>query len=122
MREFEQRRHPARLLGKRLVTALLFLMLVLAMKGAWGVHEKKKETDRLRADAEAKMHELGERSAALGETVAKLKTEEGIEAELRRQFEAGKEGEGVIIVMDGEPIVPETPTSTTWWSKLRSTQ
>ncbi len=122
MREFEQRRHPARLLGKRLITVVLFIALLLAVKGAWGVYDKKQETDRLRTEAEAKMSELSERSEALSETVAKLKTEEGIEAELRRQFEVGKEGEGVIIVMDGEPIVAETPTSTVWWKKLKSSE
>ncbi|MBP9669145.1 MAG: septum formation initiator family protein [Candidatus Pacebacteria bacterium] len=122
MREFEQRRHPARLLGKRLITVGLLIALALAIKGAWGVHEKKQETDRLRKEAEAKMMELSERSEALAETVAKLKTEEGIEAELRRQFEVGKEGEGVIIVMDGEPISPEVATSTKWWKKLKGAE
>ena len=68
------------------------------------------------------MMELSERSEALAETVAKLKTEEGIEAELRRQFEVGKEGEGVIIVMDGEPISPEVATSTKWWKKLKGAE
>lgn len=120
MREHEQRYTPARLLLRRTALLALFLMFLATVQGAWFAFEKERETDARRTDAEAELGHLKERYAELESKVGRLKTNQGVEEELRKQFNMGKPGEQLIIVVnpEAEEPGPVIQDSRPWWERL----
>lgn len=104
MKEFEQRRHPLRLLGLRLFTIGLLFIAFALVRGVWGVYEKERETYAGRATAEQELQGLKEREIKLRGDIVRLQTPEGVEESLRQQFDMAKEGEGVIVIVDREAV------------------
>lgn len=110
MRGFrQQHRKMARTLGKRLLTAMLLLLVIAMARGVWGVYQKERAAVENRQQAEAELAELQKRERELQEELARLQTERGKEAELRQQFEVAKEGEKLIVVVDREEEGAERP-------------
>ncbi len=103
MRELEQRRHPLRLLGLRMFTVALLVILFGLLRGVWSVYEKERETYAGRAGAEQELDALTNREMKLRADIAYLRSPEGVEESLRQQFDMAKEGEGVIVIVDREP-------------------
>lgn len=117
MREFEQRRGMVGLVRRRALTLAFLVVFGLVGQGLWGVYQKKRETDVWRQEAETKMHTLEAREADVAAIVAHLETPEGVEQALREQFDVGKEGEGVIIVLNQENVDLATTTES-WWKRM----
>lgn len=105
------------MLRRRAALLILFVVCVLVGRGMWGVYEKKRETDGWRAEAEKKMHNLEEREADVARIVEHLETPEGVEQAFREQFDVGKEGEGVIIVVNADQPMGTT-TVEPWWQRM----
>jgi len=113
MRYFRQYR-PLQLLLRRLVTLLLFLAAILVANGVWGVFQKEQETRANREEAEEKRAELAAREYELRVALSKLKSDSGIEAQLRQQFEVARKGEGLIIIVE-EPVSVESEPEKPFW-------
>jgi len=122
MRTFEQRRDPLRLFGRRLLLATLFVLVILAASGVWGVYRKEHESRILRTQAEAQLADLSERRAQLEADIAKLKTPRGMEETLREQYQLAKSGEGLVIIVDSPTPAPTQATSSVmeWFNRALS--
>lgn len=120
MRHFRQQHHEvARLLGRRLITVVLLLILAGMVHGVWGVFQKEREAREKRIDAEIELAELKKREKELQAELADLKTDRGMEARLRQQFEVAKEGEGLIVIVDRpDPNATPPPPPKPWWEQL----
>ena len=120
MREYEQRYTPARLLGRRALLLLFFVVFLAALRGTWDVYWKERTTRQDRRQAEQSLTELKARESKLATKVAQLKTDQGVEAELREQYDVGKPGEQLIVLVD--PTTDASSTGATqgrhWWSWL----
>lgn len=107
MKGFEQhiitRRDPVRLLYKRILIVLCVALLVVLAQSVWSMYGKSAETAEARAAAEAHLLELQERKRVLETTVADLKSDRGVEAQLREQYALGNSGEGLVIVVGDTP-------------------
>lgn len=115
-------RHTAlvRLFWRRLSIVVLILMIVVAGFAVWGVSEKERESRALRNQAERQLSDLREQEANLSGHIRKLKTDRGKEEVLREQYGVGREGEGLIVIVDS-PQVEQTeasPTLRQWVSKF----
>ena len=84
---------------------LLFLSVIflLSLEGLWGIYQKHADALGKAQEAKADLENLRKREAELEKKVAFLKTERGREEEIRKKFMVGKEGEGVILVVDPAP-------------------
>lgn len=111
MANFQQRRDPLRLMWRRLAAVLLLLVVAIAVRGAWGVYEKSKESRILMVESQAKYDELSQREQELRADIAALRSEQGIEGELRERYDLAKEGEGVVVILD-QPESPPAPRPT----------
>lgn len=105
MARFRDRYDPLKLFFKRVGTLGLLIVVVLAGLGVWKIYTKERESRALRQEAEVERAHLEEQAALLEEKTAQLKTERGKEELLRDQYDVGREGEELIVIV--EPPTPE---------------
>lgn len=90
-----------------------YVLLAIALLLSWSVYERferEREMATRRYELEEKLDTLHMQAATLEEEVIRLKSERGIEEELRNRFEVAKTGEKVIIVVGDEREVSATNT------------
>src|SRR3989338_4712529 len=119
MERFNQRRDPLRLLGKRLLLILLFVLVIIAISGVWKAYRKEQESLSLRQEAEIQLADIAKRRAQLEADIAKLNTTRGMEEALREQYRLAKTGEHLIIIVDSPTPATIVATSSVmeWFQK-----
>ena len=104
------RNNPVRLFAKRLGMLLLIAATVAVGSAVWSVYGKERDSRAFRAQAEEEQRHLSEQKMQLTGNIARLETVRGKEEVLRENYELGRRGEGLIIIVDPpepEPIVEE---------------
>ena len=118
-----QRMDPVRLLQRRIFLVILLVLVAVAVRGVWGVYKKERESRELRHEAELQLADLKAREASLRADISELKSDRGMEAVLRQEYELAREGEKLIVIVE-PPITPSVPESRTrkwfhnafpWW-------
>lgn len=118
MRPNPQEKDPVYLMGQRLLMLLGIGIFILAASGVWGVYQKQRESALLRDQAENNLAGYQRRYDQLDADITRLKTERGKEAVLREQYDLGKEGEKLIIIVDPSTSTTTKATSTRFeWIK-----
>lgn len=112
---FSKRGDPIRLLGKRVLMLALVTLLAFVLIELWDVYQKERESRVLRLQAEAQLEEMRVQERHLSAEIEDLRTVRGKEAALREQYEVGRDGEGLIVIV--EPKVPEPMQASTTWEK-----
>lgn len=86
----------------------LFIIFILIARGMFNIYEKEKDS-RLEVERLTKQKaEMQGRLDAVSKNAELLKTNQGIEFEIRNRFDVVKHGEEVIVVVDKElPPAPE---------------
>lgn len=111
MATFQQRRDPMRLMWRRLIAVLLLVLIAIALRGVWGVYKKSQESRELKVEAEATLNDLKSREKELRGDIASLKSDRGVEAELRERYDLAREGESVVVIVDPPAPAPEPKPS-----------
>ena len=112
MKDFKRKRKIRKLLYSKGVIAALLVLLVLLGKATWSVYSKEKESRRNLGRVENELAALQAREKSLRSDIEYLQTPEGVETEIREQFQVAKPGERMVVLVDehkGEPEekVPE---------------
>jgi len=107
MRDFQVKRKTNRWLYW-LGMVFLFILLVAMGKGVWGLVQKNQMARDNYNEAENRLVELEKEKKQLMANVAILKTERGIETEIRKNFSVAKEGERVITIVDNNQTAATT--------------
>lgn len=106
------RRDLARLFWKRAGTLALLIVVLFVALSVWRVYKKERESRILRDMAERQAADLSVQQTELSAHIERLQTERGKEAALREQYAVGKQGEGLIIIVDPKQEQPVQATST----------
>ncbi|MCX6735541.1 MAG: hypothetical protein NTZ13_00475 [Candidatus Parcubacteria bacterium] len=106
MLDFKEKQKTRRLMYSSPMLVFLAILFVFFASRIWGLYQTNREAVRKANEAKAELRSLEERKTDLEKRVSFLKTERGQESEIREKFMVGKEGEGVILVVD-------TPQATT---------
>jgi len=85
MATLRERRDPVRIFARRLMLLGLFLLVVLAMSGVWGIYRKDQESLVLKEQAMAQLADLSSQESQLTASIGELETERGKEAALRQE-------------------------------------
>lgn len=120
MKTATQRYDPIRLFGRRVLLVVLALLVVVGISSVWNTYKKERASAMLKEQAQAELADLQERNAQLEARVASLNTEHGKEATLRQQYQVGKPGEEIIVIVDPKnttTIVATTSGFRTWMHK-----
>ena len=126
MRDFSERRKVKRYksaLYSMPVIFFLFVLVVLLARQTWSMYVKSTDT---RENLENAMHiyESAEaRQADLSSDIENLKSDEGIEEEIRNTYGFVKEGEEMIIIVDDESFAEEEEdygAEESLWARVKS--
>ncbi|TSC54910.1 MAG: hypothetical protein LiPW30_376 [Parcubacteria group bacterium LiPW_30] len=102
MLEFQDKKRFRRILYSRVTFVLVFILCVFVGRAAVSMYKSDSLTGEKRKIAEDELVAVRARENSLKAQIISLKTERGVEEELRGKFRVVKNGEGVIIVVDQE--------------------
>lgn len=101
------------------VLIFLFIILLFFALGVIRFTVKMLETAKNRKIAEIKTLNLTQAKIKLTNDIENLKTEKGIEENIREKFGLAKEGEGLIVVVDEKKVgVVEDKEKQNWFTSL----
>ncbi len=78
---------------------VLIIVSVFIFKATWRTYVKWAESRQTAQEAVARFESEQARAERVGADIERLGTERGLEEELRNNFQVGKPGEGVIILV-----------------------
>lgn len=115
-----QRNDPVRIFWRRVAMLVLFVVVILGLWVVFDVYMKERESSKLRREAELHRSELTTRELKLSASIGSLETERGKEQALRDAYEVGKEGEGMVLIVDQTPstTVPTYIPKQTWFQRF----
>jgi len=102
MLNFKEKRTVKRFLYSKITIVLLAIILVFLLNSAFGVYKKAKFAYENKERVSGNLTELQERETALLINIEKLKTNRGIESEIREKFGVVKNGEEVVVIVDSK--------------------
>ena len=82
------------------VFIILLVITVVLIKGAWGVFFKQQESAQNLDKVRAELAKAEQREAELETHVSYLKTEEGIEEEIRDKYSVARPGEELVLIVE----------------------
>lgn len=106
MSKFLQKNKKSKIYSFSIILILIFLSIFFG-RATWNAYgESVQSKDRVTKIKE-EFDELSMRTSSLSQGLAALKTEEGIEKEIRKKFSVAKEGETVVVLVDDELDITE---------------
>ena len=101
------------------IFVVLLIIFVVLLNSVNRVYKKKKEVERALTQMKTEMLELADRSEFLKDSLEKLKTEEGVEFEIRKKLNVAEVGESVAIIVEEESIEVLPKIKTSPWQKIK---
>ena len=112
MKTVQPRNDPMKIFWRRVRLAGLIVVVLIASGGVWDIYKKESESLSLRKQAETSLAELSQHQTQLQTNIHNLESDRGKEGAIRDQYQMGKSGEGMIIIVDRPVPKPLEPTST----------
>jgi len=100
MIEFQNKKKLKRFIYSPLTLVFLFVVFIFIVKGVWDVYQKESISRKNLEVQKVKLDKLSTRSNDLAQSIDYMKTDEGVEAELRSKFRFVKEEESVAVILD----------------------
>ena len=122
MRKFQEKRNWRDIVQSRPILILLGIIVIAFTWNVYGILARMQETVKNRKIEEDKITQLEQRKDKLTNDIANLKTEKGVEENIRDKFGLVKEGEGMIVVVDDKDqasAIKATPSGG-FWSFLKN--
>lgn len=105
MKEFQEKNKQKK--RSKLVLLFMFVLVVFLARGSMSTYFKERDS-RLEVDRVAReKSDLEKRYLVMSEQSEALKSDIGVEAEIRSKFDVVKEGEGVIVIVEKDVPVKE---------------
>ncbi len=108
MPEFYKKKAYKKYLYSPVTLLLLFIILLVLLKALWGVYKKEELSAEYLLRQQNEYNKLQARQKDLAQAVEYLKTDKGIEAEIRSKFRVVKEGESVAVIVDNDASTTKT--------------
>lgn len=118
MRNFQQKRGFREIVESWPVIIFLSVLLIFFAWGVVGFMGKMSATSENREVAQNTLLEMELKRERLATEIAKLETEGGVEENIREKFGLGKEGEGLIVVVDDKNKVEVVEEEKGWFGSL----
>jgi cell division protein FtsB len=118
MRELREKQQMKRRLYSWPSLILLIFITVLFLRGTYVVFQKKAESAAYVTSLSQKEEDLQKQQTELSANIEGLKTEEGLEKEVKAKYNVAKDGEHVVILVDENGNASDTePENDSWIQK-----
>lgn len=108
MREFQEKRITKKRIYSRWAILTLLLLFCISIKGMIGAYSKVEESQVEVERVQKAKNDLQKRYEVINSQSDLLKSDIGVETEIRSKFDVVKEGEGVIVVVEKDvPAIQE---------------
>jgi cell division protein FtsB len=116
MREYQQKHLIRTVLYSRVTIVVLFLIIILFLRSIMELNDKRIAVKKLQAESAAERQDLEAKVRRAEEKNDAIATDRGFETYVRTTYPVVKEGEGVIVIYDGEksPVAPVKADMTVW--------
>lgn len=118
MLDFQQKRKVRGVIYHPVTLGILAILCLFAIHSTWAVYRKKTVSEESKNSSLKHVENLRERDAELVYKMERLKTEQGIEEEIRSKFSVAKEDENVVIVVQDE-AAPLPPEQISLWGRIK---
>ena len=120
MLEFQEKRKYQKFIYSKITLIVLIIFIFFLLNAVWKVYRKQAVTKDNLIKTATIYESLQAREAMLSAEIERLKTEDGVEEEIRDKYGLVKPGEEVIIVVGGDADAdPELTTPTSFWQKIK---
>lgn len=118
MYDFQRKRNIRKFMYSPLVLIAMLVLFLILVSGVWGVYSKAR-ISRLNLEREkTELAKLAVRQQKLSTSIEYLKTEQGVEDEIRTKFRAVKDGEKIAVIINTNTTSTSSITSSTTESLL----
>jgi len=107
MLDFQQKRQMRKVFYSKITFWILLILVILLSKQVYDIYKKKQLSQEGLATISKEYNNLKNRENMLSSEIEKLKTENGIEAEIRGKFDVVKPGEQVVIIINNGSSTPD---------------
>jgi len=118
MKDFQQRKKVRQMIASRAVFVILVVVTGLLVQGAYGVLQKKRDTNQDLVKAKQSLVMAEARKQDLTVSIETLKTPQGLEREIRDRFSVAKSGEEIVLIVDPKAEVKPELERVSVWQKL----
>jgi hypothetical protein len=120
MREYQQKHLIRTVLYSRVTIVVLFLLIILLLRSIMELNDKRIAVKKLQAESAAERQDLEVKVRRAEEKNDAIATERGFETYVRTTYPVVKDGEGVIVIYDGEKSpVAEVKADMTVWERMK---
>ena len=110
-----------KMIYSKVTLVILAIIVVLFARGTWNIMSKASYAKDNKDSSQAELLKLEERKSFLESELKVIQTDRGREAEMRAQFDVGREGEKLIVLVDTpEPEKEIHEQELTLWQKFMS--
>lgn len=101
------------------MVVLLFVLLIFLSKGVYGIYTKYSHAKNIYNLADERLKSTEARKRTLDSEIARLHSEDGIEAEIREKYRMAKNGEKLIVIVEKKASeVDQTETPPGLWERF----
>jgi cell division protein FtsB len=121
MIEFQKKNRVRRIVYSPVVLIFLLILLLLLLRGVLNVHNRAVLSKNNLKREQIELNKIVERERSLESSLEYLKTDQGIENEIRSKFRAVKEGEKLAVILDDNPATTTSTTTeqnTSLWNRI----
>jgi cell division protein FtsB len=120
MLEFQEKRKFKRILYSKFTLVILIIIIGWILNAVWKVYIKQDLTKNNLVKTARDLEGLRTREKMLSSEIERLKTDGGVEEEIREKYGLVKPGEEILVVIDKEADINLSSTSTgiSFWQKI----
>ncbi|MDO8492968.1 MAG: hypothetical protein Q7S19_00260 [bacterium] len=119
MRDLQEKKRWKKYMQSPIMIGVLLIIVVLLINSDYNIYKTNQITKMNREESEKKLALLQDNRDRLIAELERLKTERGVEEELRNKFQITKLGEEVLVVVDEvSDKKPEVSDNKSYWDSF----
>ena len=121
MLDYGQKRKVKSVIYHKATLIILFALVLIVLHSTWVVYNKKKISQEMKGTSLENVQALRDRDIDISSKIERLKTDQGIEEEIRAKFNVAKVNEAVVVVVESsDSSLSSTSQNTSFWQKVKN--
>lgn len=102
MFDFQQKKKIRKVIYSKTFLVVMLVFIVILAKATYEIYQKERLSSENLSETQKEYDGLKSRETMLNSEISKLKTDTGIEEEIRSKFDVAKPGETVVVVVGND--------------------